>query len=128
MITASDDGSTRVWDLASGEQKTVLRREEVAFAALSPNGQSAATVVNLNPKIARIWNVASGEQTTVLRGHTGYLMNVAFSPDGKRVVTASDDGTARVWNADGSGEPLISWQVMRAPWFQPSSARTANAW
>src|SRR5262249_50567619 len=99
IATASNDGTARLWDAASGKQLLVLEGHgtTVAAVAFSPDGHRLATAGN--DWRARLWDAASGKQLTVLEGHTAQLAAVAFSPDSGRVATASYDGTARLWDA-----------------------------
>jgi WD40 repeat protein len=98
-VTASLDGTARLWDLASGQvvQTFVGHIGGVVAAALSPDGQYVLT--GGNDTTARLWDAATGRQIRVFVGHTAGLTAVAFSPDGKTILTASGDGTARLWDA-----------------------------
>jgi WD40 repeat protein len=109
-VTASRDGTARLWDVASGEVLTVLRGHtgEVNQAVFSPNGQRLVTASK--DGTAQLWDVASGEALVVFRGHVGGVNQVAFSPDGQRVVTASNDNTARLWGImTAHGQDLIDY-------------------
>lgn len=105
IVTASYDGSARIWDAASGEPLLVLRghASAVRSAAFSADGRRIVTASY--DKTARLWGATSGELLLVLTGHTGRVRSAALSPDGRHVVTASEDGTARLWDAS-SGEQL----------------------
>jgi WD40 repeat protein len=103
LITASEDGTARIWDAVSGQERIILRGHDGAVngAAFSPDGQFAATAGA--DTTVRIWDANTGEQLHVLDQHSAAVNSVAFSPDGRYIVTASDDQTARVWRVtDGS--------------------------
>ena len=99
VVTASFDGTTRLWDAVSGKDVAVLRDPggTVSSAAFSPDGLRIVTASG--DKTARVWDLASGQEIAVLRGHEKDVVSAAFSPDGSRVVTASADGTTRIWDA-----------------------------
>jgi WD40 repeat protein len=99
VATASDDGTARIWDAASGATIAVLEGHEgrVWSAVFSPDGARVATASE--DGTARIWDAATGAIIAVLKGHEDVVSFVAFSPDGTRVETASDDKTARIWDA-----------------------------
>ncbi|MDM9580082.1 ribosome assembly protein 4 [Nostoc sp. GT001] len=99
IVTASDDNTTRVWDL-SGQQLVELKghTNRVNNATFSPDGRRIVTASDDNT--TRVWDL-SGQQLVELKGHTNRVNNASFSMDGKRIVTASDDNTARVWNLFG---------------------------
>ena len=71
VVTASDDGTARIWDAASGEELTLLRGHSgwVVSAAFSPDGTRVVTASY--DGTARIWDAASGKELARLRGHTG---------------------------------------------------------
>ena len=98
LITASHDGTARVWDAANGRQILVLQGHggPVLSAAFSPDGLRAAT--GSYDKTTRVWDVSTGRQLLVLP-HPDRVRSVAFSPDGRQLVTASYDHTVRIWDA-----------------------------
>lgn len=98
IVTASADGTARIWDIATVREIAVLRGHEtfVRSAAFSADGSRIVTASV--DRTARIWHATTGTEITVLRGHENAVMAAAFSPDGSRLVTASDDKTARVWD------------------------------
>jgi WD40 repeat protein len=106
-VTASADGTARVWDAASGHELTAVRGQEggVPSAAFSPDGTRVVTV--FKDRSARVWDAASGHELAALKGHEDKVNSATFSPDGTRVVTASDDKTARFWDA-ASGRQLAA--------------------
>jgi WD40 repeat protein len=113
IVTASLDGTARIWDAATGKQLVVLRGHTgyMYSAAFSPDGKRIVTasgdgIVPPADNTVRIWDAATGKQLMVLRGHTGEVRSAAFSPDGKRIVSASDDKTVRIWDA-ATGKQLM---------------------
>jgi WD40 repeat protein len=105
ILTASDDGTARIWDAESGAEIAALRPEagEIKSAVFSPDGKRVALAVG--DATARIWDITTGRDRVILKGHKESLKSLAFDPEGKRVVTASLDGTARIWDAE-SGTAL----------------------
>src|SRR5215207_104985 len=103
LITASEDGTARIWDAVSGQERIILSGHDRAVngAAFSPDGQFAATAGA--DTTVRIWDANTGEQLHMLDQHSAAVNSVAFSPNGRYIVTASDDQTARVWRViDGA--------------------------
>jgi WD40 repeat protein/tRNA A-37 threonylcarbamoyl transferase component Bud32 len=92
LASAGDDGSARVWDAVSGEERARLMGHTNVISALAfaPDGKTLATVGD--DGTARIWDSATGETLGILWGETNSLSTVAFSPDG-RIMAA---GTARL--------------------------------
>jgi WD40 repeat protein len=102
LVTASADGTARIWDAGTGEALMVLRGHEGAVrdAAFSPDGQFVGTVGA--DGTVRIWDAETGKQLHSMK-HQAAVNSIAFSPDGQTILTASDDKTARLWRvANGS--------------------------
>lgn len=103
IITCSEDGSLRLWDMDNGAQIGDDWRDEgskagVLSMALSPNGKTVAS--GNSDKTVRLWDVETGKVIARWRGHTENVLSVCWSPDGGRVVSGSRDGAARVWNVE----------------------------
>ncbi|WP_437572710.1 nSTAND1 domain-containing NTPase [Sorangium sp. So ce542] len=107
IITASYDGTARVWNADGSGTPVVLRGHEdrVESAVFIADGQRVVTASW--DKTARVWNADGSGTPVVLKGHSEPVRSAVFIADGQRVVTASWDKTARVWNADGSGTPVV---------------------
>ncbi|MBL9134773.1 MAG: serine/threonine protein kinase [Verrucomicrobiales bacterium] len=109
VVTASDDGTAKVWEVATGHAVRTLPGHEdwVRSAAFSPDGRRIVT--GSKDCIARIWDATSGVEIRRLLGHRAAIRTVSFSPDGHRIVTACQDGTAQCWDAD-TGRPLTTFR------------------
>jgi WD40 repeat protein len=92
-VTASLDGTARIWDLESGRQLATLRGHSgpLLGVAVSPDGALVAT--GSLDGTAKLWDLATGQEVLTLFGHDGPVNTVAFSPDGRFLATASGDGT-----------------------------------
>jgi WD40 repeat protein len=103
LVTAGDDDTAKVWDVASGQELLTLKGHtgEVGSVAWSPDGRRLAT--GSWDDTAKVWDMASGQELLTLKG----LNVVAWSPDGKRLATGSWDDTAKVWDATSGQELLL---------------------
>lgn len=98
-VTASDDGTVRIWDTSSGRHLQTLRHEYwVRGMAVSPDG--TLIVSSSLDDTVRLWEAATGKEIYRLAGHgrTGGRRAVAFAPDGKRFASWGDDMYLRVWD------------------------------
>jgi WD40 repeat protein len=132
IVTASQDGITRVWDAANGNILRELKGRGGASVRRATFSSEGARIVTASTDgITRVWDTASGEVLRELKRHGGPVVGAAFSPDGERIVTASTDGTAWVWDTasggvvrelQGHGGPAVGAA------FSPDGARIVIAW
>ncbi len=107
VVTASYDGTARVWDTTTGRQISELRGHKgVTLKAVFAVGDSRVATVG-EDRTARIWDTATGKQIAQLEGHIGPIHQIAVSPEGNRFATASEDRTVRVWDAVNSDQIAV---------------------
>lgn len=96
FVTASMDGTARIWALHTGKALGVLRHDaELVGARFSPDGSKIITA-SLDG-VAQLYD-ANGQWLDTF-GEPGEPLSTAlFSPHGHYVLTASFDGTAKLWN------------------------------
>ena len=106
VITASDDGTARVWDLSAKElvkldhQGAPIRSVDSVF---EKDGSLLVATGSSNSK-GRIWKVnladekPTGQPLLKLDGHTATISSVAFSKYGTRLLTASEDKSVKLWD------------------------------
>jgi WD40 repeat protein len=110
VVTASRDGTARVWDVATGVAVTPpLRHKDIVWhAAFSADGRFVVTASN--DKTAHVWDTMTGASVAGPLTHTATVKHACFSPDGKYVATASSDQTAQIWEISTGkphGPPLL---------------------
>lgn len=129
-VTASSDQTARLWDVATGKERTKLKGHdaEVWSAAFSPDGTRVMTVSF--DKTARLWDVETGDTVAVFKGHQGEVNTAAFSLDGRRMLTTSYDNTARVWDVE-SGKTVAVLEgheaLIRSAAFSADGSRVITA-
>nr|MDJ0976575.1 WD40 repeat domain-containing protein [Planctomycetota bacterium] len=111
VVTASEDGTARIWPLDGGAPVVLRQGEPLSEARFSPSGRHVL-VRTANGKSASLWD-RKGVRIARLEGHTGPLRSARFSRDGERILTASEDGTARLWDLAGAEQARLSGH--RAP-------------
>jgi hypothetical protein len=138
IVSASEDKTIRVWDIASGKTVRVIRGEagagpagKVYAMALSSDGKWLATGGWLkNPgqsgHYIRLYDFVSGRMAALLKGHENVVNSLTFSPDGRRLISGSADTTAIVWDV-AAGKALHRLKGHRdhiyAVGFTPDGAR-----
>ncbi len=111
IVSASEDKTIRVWDLATGKTVRTIRGEVapgqaggIRAMALSPDGKwlaAGGTFTGGNPGdfgAIRLYDFASGKLVALLRGHKNAVSGLAFSPDGRHLLSGSVDFTAILWD------------------------------
>src|SRR5262249_12604799 len=97
VLTISDDGVIRIWDIKTGQKIRELNDTFVINVAFSPDATRLATT---SEKATRLWDLPTGKEVVWIPHEAEARVSVlAFSPDGGRLVTGSLDGTARIWDA-----------------------------
>ena len=112
LVSASDDKTIRVWDLATGKTVRIIRGEiapgdpgRIYAMALSPDGKWLAAGGSTGPECAgcgdiRLYDFAAGRLVALLQGHENVVYGLAFSPDGRHLISGSGDKTAIIWDVE----------------------------
>jgi WD40 repeat protein/serine/threonine protein kinase len=108
LVSASFDGTARVWDVEGGETVAVMQAgssHRLRGASLSADATQVVTAGD--DGMLRVFDVASSTQVLELSGHEGRVYDASFSPDGAWIVSTGWDATVRLWNTTtGKGEVL----------------------
>jgi pleiotropic regulator 1 len=104
LLSASEDCTVRVWDLAQGTAKSVSTRHAQAVIGLSTRWVEAVgaadeieQLVSLSADGARIWNMPEMKLVEEITGASATLSAVAVSEDGQ-MVTADLEGQLHWWD------------------------------
>jgi WD40 repeat protein len=130
VVTASEDGTARLWNALDGESlgQPMRHQAEVLWAQFSSDGQKIVTASV--DRSARIWQADSGQPATPPLRHDDIVHYAAFRPDGLMVVTASRDKTVRLWNARTGqqvGESLVLPEAGIFACFSPDGSLVLTA-
>jgi len=98
VVTASWDGTAKLWDFESCEELAVFRvPPHCNDAAFSPDGELLAISSEDN---VMLYDVSSRQRLHLLLGHQNTADCLAFSPDGRLLATGSHDRTIRLWDVE----------------------------
>jgi WD40 repeat protein len=118
LVSASFDGTARIWRTCDGALLKTLRHQgaPILAAAFGPDGRSLVT--GSWDGTARLWALppsmsaggracgtpaepasAEKDKPLLILRHGAKLTSVAFDAGGHQIITAGLDGTARIWDA-----------------------------
>ncbi|HEX3483272.1 MAG TPA: protein kinase [Kofleriaceae bacterium] len=96
LASTGNDGTVRIWNLATGESRLVERRTGAAFdAAFSPDGR--ALVTSGDDPALHVLDLVAGGAPRSLRGPTDVARALTFGRDGT-LYSAGAEGVVRAWN------------------------------
>jgi WD40 repeat protein len=141
LLTASDDGTARVWDarvdligpLPFADQHPIGPDFGAAVSTVAFSRDGKFSLAAAADGTARLY---SGNRPGATLRHGGAVTTAAFSRDSRRVLTASADGTARLWRSkDGAllatfrhGAPVNAADLSRDGRYVVTAGRDGSAW
>jgi RNA polymerase sigma factor (sigma-70 family) len=92
------DGTVRLWDANTGQQKASLRGHvsRTRAVAFSPDGKTLAS--SSFDGILKLWNPTTQREAASIKAHSQMIWSLAFASDGKTLATAAWDGTIKLWD------------------------------
>lgn len=125
LVTASADGSARVWSTSTGAEQFVFRDATGALldVAISRDGRRAAVSGTSG---SWIFDPSTGQTIAKLAEKETLVLTARFSPDSRRVVTGDGDGVLRLWRtSDGQleGQTQAHAGAVDLVTFDPSGER-----
>ncbi|MCC6489047.1 MAG: serine/threonine protein kinase, partial [Candidatus Hydrogenedentes bacterium] len=119
LLTTSDDGTVRVVDAATGEERRVLAHLDALLMTAPINGPGTRAVVLGSDGSVMLCDVSTGESIARLEGHVEVVRVARFSADGQWLLTASFDGLTQRWDSETgqkvwatNGQPLLNDAVI----------------
>ena len=106
VVSASSDGTLRVWDVVSGVTTQEIPGAKLGAycVAVAPDGTTVAA--GCKDGVVREFRVSDRTLVRGLKGHRGYVRSVTYTADGERLLSSAGDGSICVW-PQGSEEPAV---------------------
>jgi WD40 repeat protein len=99
-ISASQDGTLKLWDMDNGKclRSFVGHTDSVEAVSLLPGGERFLS--GGYDKTLRIWNIQTGACIRTIEGLTSSVYSVAPLPDGRRVLSKGVNERLQLWDLD----------------------------
>jgi WD40 repeat protein len=112
VISASYDGTLKLWDAETGEDLVTFRGHEGAVydCAFSPDGRLVVSAGQ--DRTVRIWDVTGRREPGIFRGHEYLVEACTFTFDGNQAISEDQDHVLKLWDVE-SGNELASVKAER---------------
>ncbi len=134
MLTASQDGTARVWHANGRSDPLIVRRlgRAVEAAVFMDDGSRLAIASPGRQREVTMWSLDGTVEPAVitLTRQRRPVTGLRFSPTAGHFVTVDLDGTARVWSTDPDATPFVTpWgdTPVTAATFSPDDASIVSA-
>lgn len=129
VLTSSEKGMVRIWDIATGREMGPAIRlgADAGRAHFSPDGKLIATCVvreGFDSGEAQLWSTQTRQALNRPISHEDGVPVTLFSQAGDQLATGAEDGTARIWNVpDGTPctGPLTHESTVKLLLFTPDA-------
>ncbi|KAF2859008.1 WD40 repeat-like protein [Piedraia hortae CBS 480.64] len=119
LLSGSQDGTARLWDLRTRDNRNVLRSKRkfsgqsdgIRDVKWSPDGMRFA--LGTDDGWFQCWDMRQWKSPKLkIAAHALSCNSVDWHPDGRHVTSGSSDKRVRVWDTSVSGRQQSKWEVI----------------
>ncbi|PKI85302.1 hypothetical protein MVES_000957 [Malassezia vespertilionis] len=96
VASGAGDGSIHIWDVATGQPRTVIRGPHCGISSIILSGSLVFT--GSSDKVIRIWDADEGVLLSVFQAHDQLVRDLSYDPERKLLISGGWDGVTRLWN------------------------------
>lgn len=104
LLTASWDGSIRVWDIATALTEKKFNGHQGAVHVAVYNKSEQGIYSAGADRVIRYWDVSSGKVLKTYEGHLAEITSLILTPDEKMLISHSLDGVTKFWDLNSGKE------------------------
>jgi len=97
-VTAGDDMTVIIWDIATGEPIEILEDHTDHVLSVDISADDSQIVSGAQDNIFIVWDVETAQQLFFIQGHDSAVSDVEFGPESTQITTASWDNSIRIWD------------------------------
>lgn len=129
IVTASDDGTAKVWNVPHGSLRTSLigHTDKVLGGGFSPDGAHVLTYSA--DRTARVWEAETGRLNLKIETEGGGIVSAEYVDEGKAVILVLDDGTAQICRGDRFSKRIVLQEDttrINGAWMSPDGSKVAT--
>ena len=117
LLSASWDGTVRLWDVGTGLMSKKLKGHQGAVhtAIFSSDGNSVYSAGA--DRIIRVWDLNQSKTIKNFEGHNAEITSLLFSPDNKMLISHSVDVVTKFWDLNTGREFFEHIQLGEKDWM-----------
>lgn len=107
IVSASEDGTVKLWDFESGEAVLTLQYGSFPIFSASPSSKGGIVACGSYDGSVTVWRVSDGSIVRILKGHSDWVVDVSCHRNGLMIAGRSYNGKVNVWDVS-SGDLIRS--------------------
>ena len=113
LVTASNDSTTRVWNVNTGQQIASCKHKDAILQ--SKFNSDGTEVLAMSDKHVALWDVQDNSLQTNITCKYGFT-SASYSYDCKRILTSEDGGDVKIWDKR-NGKELVCFKHRGSSWY-----------